>query len=136
MHHYNHEQPWEWPWVTPKLTPNNPLFCVTPKDPNLNPEWTDFPVSDCVCDQARVALSKPWWTLGHPFEDIVNIAGFAGKETNWIHQNLKGEMAIKEAQTKGNMGPAGIPVKTPEVNVALGCILSLWENKDEMKTKI
>lgn len=65
-------------------------------------------------DQARIALSNPWWTLGHPFEDMVELAGFEGKEHTWVRENLKGAVALKEAQLNGTLGADQMPQQTPE----------------------
>jgi hypothetical protein len=31
-----------------------------------------------------VALCSPWWTLGHNYAEIADLAGFAGKDPQWV----------------------------------------------------
>ncbi|KAK3235867.1 hypothetical protein CYMTET_53958 [Cymbomonas tetramitiformis] len=71
-------------------------------------------------DQARVALCSPWWTLApYTYADMAELAGFADKAVEWVHDTLHAEMAIRDAQQAGIPVPAGQDVERSPEQIAL-----------------
>mmetsp|Transcript_19791 Transcript_19791/g.23745 ORF Transcript_19791/g.23745 Transcript_19791/m.23745 type:complete len:422 (+) Transcript_19791:115-1380(+) len=70
-----------------------------------------FDRPDEARDTARVALCSPWWTLGWPINDMVELSELGGRTLQWARDSLKGEEAMRAARESGQQVDERSPVE-------------------------